>query len=94
MGLPAWSHRRVQTGVSTLRRLGPENLIASYPSPQRDRVAALILQRIIHPRSKLACARQISLVTGTSTLAQELALADLSEDDLYAAMDWLLPRQE
>lgn len=30
----------------------------------------------------------------TNTLAEDLGLSEASEDDLYAAMDWLLERQE
>jgi transposase len=45
---------------------------------------------VLQPGSKLACARQLS----QSTLAEELALGEVDADDLYAALDWLLARQE
>ena len=51
---------------------------------------AMICQRAIAPASKLATVRAF----GQSTLADELGVADADEDDLYAAMDWLLDRQE
>ena len=50
---------------------------------------AMICQRVIAPASKLATVRAF----GQSTLAEELGVADADEDDLYAAMDWLLDRQ-
>ena len=50
----------------------------------------MICQRAIAPASKLATVRAF----GQSTLAEELGVADADEDDLYAAMDWLLERQE
>ena len=50
----------------------------------------MICQRAIAPASKLATVRAF----GQSTLAEELGVADADEDDLYAAMDWLLDRQE
>ena len=44
--------------------------------------------------SKLAISRGLGPETLTSTLAQECALPDnVDENHLYAAMDWLLPRQ-
>jgi hypothetical protein len=49
--------------------------------------------RILEPCSKLATARGLQQETASSSLAETLALASLSEDDLYAAMDWLLERQ-
>ena len=42
------------------------------------------------PGSKLATTR----AWHTTTLAEELGVADATEDELYAAMDWLLARQE
>ena len=50
---------------------------------------ALIIQRLLHPASKLATTR----LWHTTTLASELSLEDADEDDLYGAMDWLLERQ-
>jgi transposase len=53
----------------------------------------MIAQRILDPGSKLAAARELAAETATSTLGEELQVDDLSEDDLYEAMDWLLERQ-
>ena len=50
---------------------------------------AMIAVRLLHPCSKLATTREWH----TTTLAQELSVADATEDDLYQAMDWLLERQ-
>ena len=52
-------------------------------------MVAMICQRVIAPASKLGTVRAF----GQSTLADELGVADADEDDLYAAMDWLLDRQ-
>ena len=51
---------------------------------------AMLVQRLIGPCSKLATTR----AWHTSTLAEELGVEDATEDDLYAAMDWLRGRQE
>ena len=50
----------------------------------------MIVQRLLHPASKLATTR----LWHTTTLAEELSLEDTDEDDLYEAMDWLLERQD
>src|ERR1035441_7832316 len=50
----------------------------------------MICERVIAPASKLATVRAL----GRSTLAEELNVTDADEDDLYAALDWLLDRQD
>jgi hypothetical protein len=72
------------------RRLELARLVDRAPCRERDLVVAMICQRAIAPASKLATVRAFS----QSTLADELGVADADEDDLYAAMDWLLERQE
>jgi hypothetical protein len=71
-------------------RLQLARLLDRSPSRQRDLVLAMICQRAICPASKLGTVRAF----GRSTLAEELGVAGVDEDDLYAAMDWLLERQE
>jgi len=54
---------------------------------------AMIAARVIDPRSKLATARGLGSETAFTSLGEALEVSDATEDDLYAAMDWLLPRQ-
>ncbi len=82
-------HGHVHAVLTTLKRLGFEDLVASRPSRQRDLVVAMVAARILEPASKLATTRWWK----TSTLAEELGVADADEEELYAAMDWLLGRQ-
>jgi transposase len=72
------------------RRLELGRLLDRQPSRERDLVLAMICQRAICPASKLATVRAFS----QSTLADELAVGDADEDELYEAMDWLVARQE
>ncbi len=51
-------------------------------------IAALLLR----PGSKLRVERELG-PAGQSTLADLLDVRNASADDLYAAMDWLAPRQ-
>lgn len=83
-------HGHVEAILGTIRRLGLEGILASKRSRERDLVLAMIAERLIHPCSKLATTR----LWHTTTLAEELGVAGADEDDLYAAMDWLLARQD
>jgi len=87
-------HGHVAAVLGTLKKLGLDQIIASRRSRRRDLVVAMIAARIVDPRSKLAMARGLSEETAFSTLGEVLDVVSASEDELYAAMDWLLPRQE
>src|SRR6266550_5753886 len=87
-------HGHVAAVLGTIRNLGLEELIAPVPSRQRDLVTAMITAAVIHGSSKLATARGLRAETAASSLGEVLGLGSCDEDDLYAAMDWLLPRQE
>ncbi len=87
-------HGAVAAVLGTLKRLRLQRLIARQRSPERDRAVAMIVARVLQPGSKLATARGLAEATATDTLAETLGLGRLDEDDLYAAMDWLLGRQD
>lgn len=84
------SHGHVQAVAQTLQRLGFASVIASKPCRERDVVLAMVAARIVAPHTKLATTRWWH----TTTLAEDFGVANASEDDLYAAMDWLLVRQD
>ena len=84
------SHGQVQAVALTMQRLGFASLLASKPCHERDSVLAMVATRIIAPHTKLATTRWWH----TTTLAEEFGVLDADEDDLYAAMDWLLARQD
>ena len=86
-------HGHVAAVLGTLRKLRLDRTIAAAASPQRERVLALIVARILDPGSKLATARGLAEATARDSLAETLGLGAIDEDDLYAAMDWLLQRQ-
>lgn len=83
-------HGHVRAVLKAAGRLGLARLLDRQPSRQRSLAVAMIVQRLLAPGSKLACARQLS----QSTLAEELELGDVDADELYGALDWLLERQE
>jgi transposase len=86
-------HGHVAAVLGTLRALGLEKLIDRHRSRERDLTVAMIIARIIDPRSKLATVRGLCEETLSSTLGELLDLATADEDELYGAMDWLLERQ-
>ena len=87
-------HGHVAAVLGTLHKLRLDRTIAGAASPERNRVLALITARILAPGSKLATARGLAEATARDSLASVLGLGEIDEDDLYAAMDWLLERQD
>jgi Transposase DDE domain len=79
----------VNAAMAMARRLELAKVLDRSASRQRDLCLAMILSRVIAPGSKLGTVRTL----GQSTLASELGVESADEDDLYAAMDWLVERQ-
>ena len=86
-------HGHVVAVLGTLRRLGLHRWLSKAPTRVRHVVEAMIVARILDPRSKLATARGLASETQFSSLGERLDLSDLEIDELYEAMDWLLTRQ-
>ncbi|HNI72802.1 MAG TPA: IS1634 family transposase [Accumulibacter sp.] len=84
------AHGHVQAVSLAMWRLGLASLIATQPSRQRDLVLAMVAARIVQPSTKLATSR----LWHCSTLAEDSGVAEADENDLYAAMDGLLARQD
>ena len=82
----SWPHGHVAAVLGTARQMGLERLLDPTPSRQRDLVLAMIVARVLQPASKLATTR----LWNSTSLARTLGVEDATEDDLYAAMDWLL----
>ena len=76
----------VEAALAMARRLELARLLERRPSRERALCLAMIVQRLIAPGSKLAMSRAFS----QSTLAEELGVEEADEDELYAALDWLL----
>jgi len=87
-------HGHVVATWGTLKKIGLDRMVGARRNAKRDRVVALIVARIIDPRSKLATARGLQAETAFSTLGHLLGVEGLKEDHFYEAMDWLVTRQE
>ena len=83
-------HGAVAAVLGTIKKLGLDEVIAAKRGRERDLVVGMIAERLLHPGSKLATTRGWK----SSTLAEELGVEAADADDLYAAMDWLLRRQD
>jgi len=82
-------HGHVEVVLGMIRKLGVDRWLSRRRSRERDLVVAMIAQRLLFPCSKLATTRHWH----STTLAEELGVADADEEELYAALDWLLERQ-
>ena len=87
-------HGHVAAVLGTARRLGLEELIDPAPSRNRDLAMAMLVAQVAEPGSKLTIARGLRAATATSSLGEVLGISGADEDDLYAAMDWVLARQQ
>ncbi|NET05754.1 MAG: IS1634 family transposase [Symploca sp. SIO2B6] len=87
-------HGHVAAVLGTINKLKLPALIDSKYSRNRSLILAMIVARILDPRSKLATARGLNQETCFSSLSKLLKLEYADEDELYKALDWLLSRQE
>ncbi len=69
--------------------LGLKDLLGP-PCRERDIAYALVLARVVHPKPKLATVTWWH----DTTLVEDLGLEDVGTDEVYAAMDWLVSRQD
>jgi transposase len=83
-------HGHIEALLLAIRKLGLDAMISAKRCRERDLVLAMIGEQVLDPCSKLATTRQWH----STTLAEELGVSEATEDELYAAMDWLLERQE
>src|SRR4030095_7922038 len=83
-------HGHVHAVAQAMQRLDFVSLLGSKSSRERELVLAMVAARIVAPHTKLATTRWWH----TTTLAEDFGVVDANEDDLYAAMDWLLERQD
>ena len=82
-------HGHVAAVLGVLRATGLERLIDPRRSRERDLVVGMLVARLLAPGSKLATARRLA----QTTLGATLGIEGATEDELYAALDWLGERQ-
>jgi transposase len=86
-------HGHVAAALGTAHKIGLPGILGPGGNRCCDLVLAMLIGRILDPVSKLATARGLSPATASSSLGETLGLGDVDDDELYAALDWLLARQ-
>jgi len=84
------AHGHVQAVRLAMQQLDFERLIATRRSSERDLVCAMVTARLIEPHSKMATTRWWE----ATTIPEEFDVCGADEDELYNAMDWLIPEQK
>jgi transposase len=87
-------HGHVAAVVGTMRELGFDRIFATRKSREKDLAMALVAGRVLHAGSKLSLSGLLAEGSRSSTLGQVLGVEGADENELYAAMDWLVARQE
>ncbi len=87
--LSSRAHGHVALIRGVIGDVGLRSALGSKRCRERQLVEAMIVARILAPQSKLATTRWWR----TTTLPEELEVEDATEDELYAALDWLAEQQ-
>lgn len=91
-------HGHVAAALGMIRRTALDRLILSTTKDAASRrhcdlVVAMLVDRLIAPRSKLGFVRAVDAETAASSLGAVLRLGRVKEHEAYAALDWLVERQ-
>lgn len=91
-------HGHVAAGLGMVRRIALDRLLLSTAKDagslrHRDLVVAMIVDRLVTPRSKLGFVRAVDEETACTSLGSVLGLGTVAEDEAYAALDWLVAQQ-
>jgi len=91
-------HGHVAAALGTIRKIALDRLILSTTKDEASRrhcdlVVAMIVDRLIAPRSKLGFCAGGGSETAVSSLGSALRLGKVKEREAYEALDWLVERQ-
>jgi hypothetical protein len=91
-------HGHVAAALGMIRKIALDRLILSTTKDAVSRrhcelVVAMMVDRLIAPRSKLSFVRAVDEETAISSLGAVLGLGRVKEREAYEALDWLLERQ-
>ena len=92
-------HGHVAAVLGTIGRIALDRLILSTAGDAASRrfcalVVAMMVDRLIAPRSKLGFVRAVDEETAVSSLGEILGLGKVKDHEPYEALDWLLQRQQ
>src|SRR6516164_785599 len=91
-------HGHVAAALGMIRQIALDRLILSTANDAASRrycdlVLAMMVDRLIAPRSKLGFVRAVDEETATTSLGEVLGLGKVKDREAYEALDWLLERQ-
>jgi hypothetical protein len=91
-------HGHVAAGLGMVRKIALDRLLLSTAkdAPSRrhcDLVVAMIVDRLVAPRSKLGFTGAVNAETACSSLGAIMGLGTVAEHEVYAALDWLVGEQ-
>jgi transposase len=91
-------HGHVAAVLAMIRELALDRLILSTAKDAASRrhcnlIVAMMVDRLIMPRSKLGFVRAVDQQSAVSSLGAVLGLGKVKEREAYEALDWLLERQ-
>lgn len=94
----ALPHGHVAAALGMIRKIALDRLILSTTKDAASRrycdlVVAMMVDRLIAPRSKLGFVRAVDAETAATSLGAVLDLGRVQEREAYEALDWLLERQ-
>jgi len=92
-------HGHVAAVLGTVRKMALDRLLLSTARDAASRrscdlVVAMMVDRLIAPRSKLGFVRAVDEETAATSLGAVLGLGRVKDREAYEALDWLLERQE
>jgi hypothetical protein len=91
-------HGHVAAVLGMIRKIALDRLILSRSKNAEagrycDLIVAMMVDRLIAPRSKLGFVRAVDQETATTSLGDVLGLGHVRDREAYEALDWLLARQ-
>jgi transposase len=91
-------HGHVAAALGMVRKIALERLILSTAKDEVSRrhcdvVVAMMVDRLIAPRSKLGFVRAVDEETAVTSLGEVLGLGRVKDHEAYEALDWLLEHQ-
>jgi transposase len=91
-------HGHIAAALGMIRKIALDRLILSTAKDAASRrhcdlVVAMMVDRLIAPRSKLGFVRAVDEETAASSLGAVLRLGQVKEHEAYEALDWLVERQ-
>jgi transposase len=91
-------HGHVAAALGMVRKIALDRLLLSTARDAASArhcklVVAMIVDRLVAPRSKLGFVRAVAPETACTSLGAVLELGEVGEREAYAALDWLLGQQ-